>query len=402
MAKYRRSWAAFTVVPALAMLLAACGGNSTSANDGSSAAPDTAAAAASVAASAASSSETKDVKIAFLGPLTGDAAVYGISTKQGFDLAVKQLNESGGFKIETTEVDTKADPTLAVSGVQRLVDDGYQIIVGGVLSGETLPIAPICQAKKVICFTPGATHPDITKQGDFMFRAISTTPKEMQVLMDLAAEKGLTKAAVLYDDGAYGSAGAEAVKAEWPNLGGEVVSYEAYTAGAQDFSAQLNNIKQSGADIVFMPGYFTELGLAVKQARELGIDAQIAGPSGMFSPDFVNIAGDASNGVWVSTDFFPSVQTDEAVQDFVGAIKSEYDVDADENHALGYDTVQMIAQAVGSVPDSTDSEALKNALAAITYNGITGADQTFASPNHDINKQLLVLGINAGAFEPVQ
>jgi len=398
MGKSRSFVAALAAVPAFALLLTACSGTSSSESTSAAAAGAT----ATAAATGVPAGEAKDVKIAFLGPLTGDAAVYGISTKQGFDLAVDELNKAGNLKIETTEVDTKADPTLSVSGVQRLVDDGYQIIVGGVLSGETLPIAPICQAKKVICFTPGATHPDITKAGDFMFRAISTTPKEMQVLMDLASQKGFKKAAVLYDDGAYGTAGAEAVKAEWPATGGEVVAYEAYTSGAQDFSAQLTNIKQSGADIIFMPGYYTELALAVRQARDLGIDAQIAGPSGMFSPEFVKIAGDASEGVWVSTDFFPSVQTGQQVQDFVSAVKSTYGVDADENHALGYDTVEMIAQALDAVGDPTDSEAVKNALAGITYNGVTGANQTFQSPNHDINKDLLVLGVEAGAFTPVQ
>ncbi len=376
----RRAWRVLALMSALALTVAGCGAGSSS-------------------TSGSSDKGATDVKIAFLGPLTGDAAVYGISASQGFELAVDQVNKAGKIHLSSTEVDTKADPTLAVSGAQRLIDDGYRIIVGPVLSSETLPVAPLCVAKKVICFTPGATHPDITKKGDYIFRAISTTPKEMQVLMDYAASKGKKRAAVLYDDGAYGSAGAQAVKEKWPSLGGEVVAYEAYSGGSQDFRAQLGKIKRANPDIIFIPGYYTELGLAVRQARGLGIDAIFAGPSGIFSPDFVKIAGSsAAEGTLVSTDFFPNVQTSSLVQNFIRDIKAKYNVEPDENHALGYDTVQMIAIALKTVKDPSDIEAVKNALAGIKYDGVTGANQTFQSPYHDINKELLVLQVSKGSF----
>ena len=341
-----------------------------------------------------------EVKVAFMGPLTGDAAVYGTSAYQGFQLAVDQVNKAGKIKLTTTKVDTKGDPTLAASGVQRLIGDGYKIIAGPVLSGETLSVAPICQAKRVICFTPGATHPDITKKGDFIFRAISTTPKEMEVLMDYASSEGKKRAAVLYDDGPYGTAGADAVKQGWPTRGGEVVAAEAYSAGAQDFRAQLTKIKAKSPDVIFVPGYYTELGLAVRQARDLGIKAEFAGPSGLFSPDFVKIAGAAAaEGTLVSTDFFPNAQSDALIQDFVKEIKAKFNVEPDENHALGYDTVEMIARALEGVKDPSDVTAVKDALAGIEYDGVTGADQTFQSPYHDINKVLLVLQVSSGSFK---
>jgi branched-chain amino acid transport system substrate-binding protein len=382
----RRVGRAWVILPVLALVLAACSSNSSS----------------STATSSTSSGPT-DVKVAFLGPLTGDAAVYGISTGQGFDLAVDDVNKAGKIHLSTTKVDTKADPTLAVSGVQKLIDQGYHIIVGGVLSGETLPVAAVCQAKKVICFTPGATNPAITKVGDYIFRAISTTPREMQILMENAAAKGLHNAAVLYDDGAYGSAGAAAVKANWPGLGGKVVAYEAYTSGGQDFRAQLGKIKQAKPDVIFVPGYYTDLGLAVRQARSLGITTLFAGPSGLFSPDFVKIAGaQAAEGTLVSTDFSPGAQQSALVTAFIAEIKAKYNLEPDENHALGYDTVMMIAKALGQVPDPSNTEAVKNALAAITYDGVTGANQTFQTPAHDINKELIVLKVSNGAFVPAK
>ncbi len=373
-----RTWAVIGAAAALAIGTAACGSDS---SDGSGAGGD------------------DSIKIAFMGPLTGDAAVYGTSAYQGFQLAVDQINAEGNIKLSTTKVDTKGDPTLSVSGVQRLIGDGYEIVVGPVLSGETLPVAPICQARKVICITPGATHPDITKKGDFIFRAISTTPKEMEILMDYAVSEGKKRAAVLYDDGPYGTAGADAVKESWSKQGGEVVAVEAYTAGAQDFRAQLGKIKAENPDILFTPGYYTELGLAVRQARDLGIDAQIAGPSGLFSPDFVKIAGQsAADGAIVSTDFFPNADSDPLVQKFVEDVKAKFNVEPDENHALGYDTVQMIAKALEDAKDTSDITEVKDALADIEYDGVTGADQTFQTPYHDINKQLMVLQVSDGKF----
>ena len=314
--------------------------------------------------------------------LSGNVASYGQSMNEGIELAVEEINKEGidGKKIKLFTVDNKSEASESTNAAIKLTSqDQVSAIIGPATSGDTKATIQIAQDNQVPVIAPGGTAPELTfdkgKLNDYIFRTSFIDPFQGVVAANFAANELKVKNAAVYIDKSsdYSQGIANAFKEQFEANGGKVVAQEAYIAKDTDFRATLTRIKAANPDFVLIPGYYEEVGLIIKQARELGIDAAFMGGDGWDSPTLVEIAGkDALNNTYF-TNHYSSVDPDEKIQNFVKAFGEKYDGQApDAFNALGYDTVYFLADAIKRA-GSTDSVKIKEALEATKdLDAITG------------------------------
>ncbi|MDR7239013.1 ABC transporter substrate-binding protein [Neobacillus drentensis] len=303
--------------------------------------------------------------------LSGGVASYGQSAKEGIELAIEEINKKGinGKKLELVTVDNKSDAAEATNGALKLAtQDKVVAMIGAATSTNTLAQVQIAQDNKIPLITPTATNATITnkdgKVNDFVFRTCFIDPFQGTVAANFASNDLKVKsAAVLIDSSSDYSKGlAASFKKNFVANGGKIVKEEAYVAKDTDFRATLTNIKAANPEYIFVPGFYEEVGLIVKQAREIGLNVPIMGGDGWDSPNLVKIAGkDTLNNTFI-TNHYSSGDSDKKVQDFVTAFKAKYDGKSpDAFTALGYDTVYFLADAIKRA-GSGDSEKIRKAL----------------------------------------
>ncbi|PLR77085.1 ethanolamine utilization protein EutJ [Bacillus sp. V3-13] len=303
--------------------------------------------------------------------LSGGVASYGQSINEGLKLAIKEINKEGidGKQLELVPVDNKSDAAEATNGAIKLVSqDKVAAIVGAATSTNTLGQVEIVQENKIPLITPTGTNPTITsadgKLNDFVFRTCFIDPFQGTVAANFAAKDlGVKTAAVLIDSSSdYAKGLADSFKDAFKKNGGEIVGEEAYVAKDTDFRATLTRIKSKNPEFVFLPGYYEEVGLIVKQARELGLDVPFMGGDGWDSPTLVEIAGaEALENTYI-TNHYSSSDPDPKIQDFVKAFQAEYNnKKPDAFAALGYDTGYFLADAIKRA-GSADPEKIQKAL----------------------------------------
>ncbi|MCE5222539.1 MAG: ABC transporter substrate-binding protein [Clostridium sp.] len=324
------------------------------------------------------SSTTGDaIKIGSIGPLSGAASTYGISVKEGAELLQKEVNDAGGIngkKIQFVFEDDQADPNSAMQAFNKLVDnEKVCAILGPVTSGATLAVAQNATSKQIPMITPTATEPTITKQGgDYMFRGCFVDSFQGEVLGKYASETLKSKtAAVLYNAGSDYSKGiADSFKSKFEAASGTVGEFLTYNDKDTDFKAQLTKIKTLNPDVIVLPDYYNVVGLIAKQAREMGITSQFLGGDGWESEELTKIGGDAVNGALYINHYYSSDQ-DAAVKTFVDSYKKEYNKEPDAFAALSYDTSKILVKAIEKA-GKTDGAAIKDALAGMEINSVTG------------------------------
>ena len=304
--------------------------------------------------------------------LSGGVASYGQSAKEGIELAIEEINKKGidGKKLELVTVDNKSDAAEATSGALKLAtQDKVVAMIGAATSTNTLAQVQIAQDNKIPLITPTATNATITfkdgKLNDFVFRTCFIDPFQGTVAANFATNDLKAKsAAVLIDSSSDYSKGlAASFKKAFKANGGKIVAEEAYVAKDTDFHATLTRIKAANPDYVFLPGFYEEVGLVVKQAREIGLTVPFMGGDGWDSPKLVDIAGAASLENTYITNHYSSGDSDKKVQDFVSAFKAKYDGKSpDAFGALGYDTVYFLADAIKRA-GSSDPKKIQKALA---------------------------------------
>ncbi|TWD99560.1 amino acid/amide ABC transporter substrate-binding protein (HAAT family) [Neobacillus bataviensis] len=304
--------------------------------------------------------------------LSGGVASYGQSAKEGIELAIQEINKKGidGKKLELVTVDNKSDAAEATSGALKLAtQDKVVAMIGAATSTNTLAQVQIAQDNKIPLITPTATNATITfkdgKLNDFVFRTCFIDPFQGTVAANFATNDLKAKsAAVLIDSSSDYSKGlAASFKKAFKANGGKIVAEEAYVAKDTDFHATLTRIKAANPDYVFLPGFYEEVGLVVKQAREIGLTVPFMGGDGWDSPKLVDIAGAASLENTYITNHYSSGDSDKKVQDFVSAFKAKYDGKSpDAFGALGYDTVYFLADAIKRA-GSSDPKKIQKALA---------------------------------------
>lgn len=348
-------------------ILAACSGETSS--DGDSADGEES------SSEEASSGDGGELHIGANLELSGAVATYGSSISEGIDLAVEEINESGGIngmQVKVTKVDNKSDAAEATNGAIKLTSqDQVTAIIGAATSGNTLAQAEIANDTETILLSPSATAPNVTVNEDgslneYVFRTSYIDPFQGTIAANFALDELGVKTAAIYADNAsdYAKGLGEAFKETFEAGGGEIVAEEAYVAKDTDFKSTLTRIKSAEPEFVFIPGYYEEVGLIVKQARELGIDVPLMGADGWDSPTLLDLAGaDALNNTYI-TNHYSSDDPDETIQNFVTKFKEKYDGNAPNAfHALGYDAVYLLKDAIERA-GSTEPAAIKEALEA--------------------------------------
>ncbi|MFB5283850.1 ABC transporter substrate-binding protein [Peribacillus sp. Hz7] len=324
-------------------------------------------------ASNSSTGKEETIKVGANLELSGGVASYGQSILEGLELALEEINKEGidGKKIELTTVDNKSEAAESTSAALKLTSqDKVAVIIGAATSGNTIAQVQIAQDSQTPVISPSGTSPDITfkdgKLNDFIFRTSFIDPFQGTVAANFATKEVKAKNAAVYIDSAsdYSKGLAKAFIEQFKANGGEIVAEEAYVAKDTDFRATLTRIKSAKPDFVFLPGYYEEAGLIVKQAREAGLDVPFMGGDGWDSPKLVEIAGaDALNNTFI-TNHYSSGDPDEKIQNFVKAFKAKYkDKSPDAFNALGYDTGYFLADAIKRA-GSADSVKIKEALEA--------------------------------------
>ncbi|MFJ8067895.1 ABC transporter substrate-binding protein [Peribacillus sp. NPDC096447] len=311
------------------------------------------------------------IKIGVNLELSGGVASYGQSIAEGLELATAEINKEGidGKKIKLIKVDNKSEASEATSGAIKLTSqDQVAAIVGAATSTNSIAQVQIAQDNKVPVISPSGTSPEITfskdKLNDYIFRTSFIDPFQGTVAANFATKEIKAKSAAIYIDSAsdYSKGLAAAFKEQFEKNGGKIVAEEAYIAKDTDFRSTLTRLKSAKPDFIFLPGYYEEAGLIVKQARETGLDVPFMGGDGWDSPKLVEIAGaKALNNTFI-TNHYSSGDPDEKIQNFVSAFKAKYkDKSPDAFNALGYDTGYFLADAIKRA-GSADSQKIKEAL----------------------------------------
>ncbi|GAA1370389.1 ABC transporter substrate-binding protein [Peribacillus frigoritolerans] len=345
-----------------------------------------------------SSKSGDTIKIGANLELSGGTASFGQSAADGLKLAIDEINKEGidGKKLEIVKVDNKSDAAEATSGSIKLVSqDKVVAVVGSATSTNTLAQVQVAQDNKVPLLTPTATNPDITnkagKLNDYVFRTCFIDPFQGTVAANFASDEIGAKTAAIYVDSAsdYSKGLAAAFKEAFTAKGGKIVAEEAYVTKDTDFRSTLTRIKSAKPEFVFLPGYYEEVGLILKQAREDGIDLPFMGGDGWDSPKVVEIAGaEALKNTYITNHYSPEDE-DAKIQDFVAAFKKEYDKTPDAFAALGYDTGYYLADAIKRSGDASPEkirQALEDVKDLQLVSGTLNLDE-----NHDPIKSATIL-----------
>ncbi len=384
-----------TLAAAMTMsLLAGCGSNSSAGTD-----------------SADASAET--FKIGGIGPITGAGAVYGIAVKNGAELAIKEINEAGGingYQIEYNFQDDELDNEKSVNAYNTLKDWGMNMLVGSVTSGCCVAVAAESKNDNMFQITPSGSSVDCIEGNDNVFQVCFTDPNQGVGAADYIGENGLaSKVAVIYDSSDVYSSGIYAkFKEEAATQNFEIVSEEAFTADNKtDFSVQLAKAQEAGAELVFLPIYYTEASLILKQADSMGYAPKFFGCDGLDGILGVeNFDTSLAEGVMLLTPFAADAQ-DDLTKKFVSAYETAYNDTPNQFAADAYDAVYAIKAAAEKgdvVPSDGVSgicDKMKAAMQEITVNGLTGEGMNWAADG-TVNKAPKAMEIKNGAYALVQ
>jgi branched-chain amino acid transport system substrate-binding protein len=329
------------------------------------------------------------------GSLTGSEATFGQSTHNGIMLALKEVNAAGGVKSKQLAVkvyDDQGRPQEAGTAVTRLItDDKVTAVLGEVASSLSIAGGRVAQQYHVPMISPSSTNPQVTQIGDMIFRVCFLDDFQGWVEAKFAHDElKAKKAALLYDQAqAYSKGLKDYFKKSFTEMGGTIGTEQAYSGGDQDFSAQLTTIRDANVDIILVPGYYTDVGNIILQARKLGIKAPFLGGDGWDSAQLMAIAGDALDGSYYSNHYSPDEQRPE-VQNFVKKYKEEYNVVPDGLAALAYDSALLLGDALKRA-ESSDGAGLAKAISATKdFHGVTGVFSIDA--NRNAKKSAVIVG----------
>ncbi len=332
---------------------------------------------ATFALSACTKKNTNEIMIGQYGSMTGAEATFGQATDEGIRLATDEVNAAGGIKgkkIKLVTMDDQGKAEDAASVVTRLIEQEKVLaILGEVASSRSLAAAPIAQNKKIPMISPSSTNPKVTEVGDFIFRTCFIDPFQGTVMAKFAFENlKLKKIAVLRDVKSDYSVGlADFFIQKFKELGGEIVGDASYQSGDVDFKAQLTNLKGSNPEGLFIPGYYTEVGLIARQARELGLKAKLMGGDGWDSPKLSEIGGKDVDGS-VFSNHYSNETKDPVAVEFINKFKAKYNKLPDGLSAAGYDAAKVLYKAMAATSDLT-AQAIRDQIAKTTdHAGVTG------------------------------
>ena len=381
----KRTVSAFVAATAGLALLAGC---STTPTSGGGAAP---------------SSST--IKIGLNYELTGAVATYGQASVQGIELAAEEINAAGGIdgkKIELVKYDNKSETAEATTLATKLMtQDKVVAVLGPATSGGMKATIPVALKNKVPVVSGSATDDAVTIDAsgvkEYAFRTCFNDSFQGTAMAKYAASKFNAKTAAILKDTSsdYSKGLADNFKKTFTAAGGTIVTEEAFVKDQQDFKATLTKLKGQAFDVLYVPGYYNEAGLIIAQGRQLGLTQPILGADGFDSPKLAELAGAGLNEVYF-TNHYSSADKDPKVTSFIAAFTKKYNAEPNAFHALGYDTLQFVADGVKRAGTGVTGESLKTALVATKdFAGVTG---TFSvdPATHNPVKAIVVIGYKDG------
>ena len=320
------------------------------------------------------------------GAQTGDQAAFGTSTVQGVRIAAEEINAAGGIlgrKIRLVVEDDQGRADEAASVVTKLVtSDGVIALIGENSSNQSLAGAPIAQREGVPMISPSSTNPSVTEKGDYIFRVCFTDPYQGKALAAFVRnDLKLDSAAIIIDRKNDYSVGLAAVfKKEFEGAGGKVVAEQSYAGGDTEFRPQLTTIKSKAPQVLFIPGFYTEVGQIAIQARDLGLNVPLVGGDGWDSPAVIQIGGKSIEGSYFSDHYFVG-DSRPVVKNFVTRYQKLYGAKPEATAALGYDALHIFANAAKRA-GSLDRKAIRDQIAATKdYQGVSGTISMGADRN---------------------
>ena len=339
------------------------------------------------------------VRVGVFMSTTGSTANFGISSVNGIKMAADEINKAGGIngkQVELLVQDDRSDASEAATIVTKFVtQDQVNAVIGEVASSRSIAAAPIAQNAKIPMLTPSSTNPEVTKKGDFIFRSCFIDPYQGAAIAQFAAKTlGAKTAAIMVDRKNDYSTGLEKVITEtFTRLGGKMVATQSYQEGDQDFNAQLTSLKGANPEVIFVPGYYNDVGLIAKQARDKGITVPLIGGDGWDSEQLYKIGGTALNGSFFTNHYSP-FDTAPNVVKFVNDYKSRYNSTPDALAATAYDAANIMFDAIKRSKSLSGTD-IRDALAATNaFPGVTGT-VTF-NKQRDAVKPIVMIEIKDG------
>ena len=345
------------------------------------------------------------IKIGEFASMTGKEATFGQVSHQGAVLAIEEANTAGGVlgrKLELLTEDDESKPGEAATIVKKFISrDKVVAILGEISSTRSLEAAPICQNARIPMMSPGATAPEFTARGNYIFRACFIDPFAGTIMAKFARDSlKIRRAAILSSVSSAQSVGlSKFFRERFTADGGIVVAEQKFSEGDKDFRAQLTAIRAAGVDGVFVPAYYTEAALICKQARDLGLTVPLLGTDGWESSELIAIGGPAVEGCYLGTHYSPDSQSSVVVA-FNERFQKRWGGPSNALSALGYDAAQLLIDALKRA-GTTDGAQVRDALAATkNFPGVTGTITFDAQRNP--TKSAVVLTVTNGRFTFVQ
>lgn len=375
-----RSAASLAIV-ASSVILASCGNGGDAGNSGKPAA----------------------IRVGSLNSMTGLNSTFGQSSDKGVRLAAEERNKAGGVlgrQVEVFTADTESSPQKTPQAMLKLIEtDKVVAVLGEVASSRSLAAAPVAQRSKVPLLSPASTNPTVTQVGDYVFRSCFTDDFQGVLIAKFTAENLKFKRAALLVDvkNDYSTGLAKVLEATFPKLGGEIVARENYGAGDTNFKTQLTNLKNANPDIIFLPGYYTEIAVICQQARELGMTMPFIGGDGWDSDVTLKVGGKAVEGCYFTNHYYAGDE-DPRVQEFVKKYKARHNGETPDAMAvLAYDAANILFAAIERA-GGTEGPKLRDAIAQTkNFAAVTG-DITI-DEQRNAHKPGVVLKIEDGQFK---
>jgi len=342
--------------------------------------------------------EQGEIKIGVILPLTGEIALHGEDAKKGIELAVSSRNISGGIigrKIEIIFEDDGMTPVSGVAAFKKLVDlDKVKVVLGGMTSSVALAIAPIANEKRVILFSPTASHPKLTTENGYVFRNWPSDIYEASEISKFAFDVlKLKKYAVIFVNNDNGFALSEIFGKRIKELGGSVILSQSYESRASDFKTILSKAKNLNPDSIFLPGNYEDIAKILVQSKELGLNTQFIATSAIENPKLLEIARNAAEGLIYTKTYIDFQDPDYVI--FVEEFKNKFGEEPGIAAAQCYDAINIIANAIEKA--GYDREKIKNELYKIKeFPGVTG--KTSFEKNGDVIKDIAIYTIRNGEF----
>ncbi len=343
------------------------------------------------------------LKIGVLFPLTGDAASYGEKGQKAIEMAVEQVNASGGLhekKVLAIFEDSRAEPHTGVTAMRKLISvDKVPAVVGDIVSSVTLPAAPIAEKNKVILIAPTSSAPAITDAGEYIYRVWPSDLAEGEAIARYAYEHGYRRAAIMHLNNDYGIAIAGIFTKTFNSDDSSVILSEGYLAKDNDFRTSLHKITQAKADVIYLAGYYADISKIIRQAREIGIKQQFLGVTAIEDNKFLELAGMAAeNIIYPLATGFDSASSDPVIQGFISEFNNKYGYEPGWVEAHAYDAFMLTCQAIREIEEPIDGPKIKQYFDEMgDYKGVTGNIKF--DHNGDVTKPVVFKTVRDGKFQ---